>query len=169
MSPALFADHPRAWHRPTTYPSAARSAVSRGRGRFAPEARKEHRTRPNAAGRHCESPKRGTVTKTAKSAALVKAKPSDLRSEGPIFLNPTVGEKMENERLPVISWPPKSFAHLEISAVIGLLSFICIVESSDVYAARIAFGSLVISSVVMIVSFWKFKQDCDIHNETEEA
>lgn len=76
---------------------------------------------------------------------------------------------MENERLPVIPWPPKSFAYLEISAVIGLLSFICVVESSEVYAARIAFGSLIISSVVMIVSFWKFKQDCDIHNETEEA
>jgi len=74
---------------------------------------------------------------------------------------------MENERLPIIPWP-KSFVYVQVSSMIGLACIIYILKSSNVLAARIAFGSFLIAFAVLVISIWKFKKDMAAQNAGKE-
>lgn len=65
---------------------------------------------------------------------------------------------MENKRMPVVVWSD-NFLRMQIAIILGLMSFICIVKSTEVYAARIALGSLLISVSAWIVSAVKFTRE----------
>lgn len=70
---------------------------------------------------------------------------------------------MENQRTPFVPWP-KSFAYVQLSSFTGLMSIICVINSADAYVARIAFGSFLISSVVLAVSLRNFRNEIKNQN-----
>ena len=75
---------------------------------------------------------------------------------------------MENERLTVIPWP-KSFMHLQVASIVGLVAIICMLESTDVGAARIAAVSFLICAVIMTISLWNFLSETRSQNSVKET
>lgn len=65
---------------------------------------------------------------------------------------------MENQRSGVVPWSD-NYLRMQVAIILGLISFICIVKSTEVYAERIAFGSLLISVSAWIISAVKFTKE----------